>query len=263
MLTLTEPSQTQGPATGGTKSLRGGKTAGWAVRFSRLARLGLPAAAVWLLGSCSAPSSESSGVIAAPPPIVSTETHPRFSAMDLGLTESDDRDRWQRVDEILDDLKIADGFVVADIAAGGGWFAERIARRVGPAGRVYAEEIQETMIQAISRRIEVERLFNITPVLGTPEDPQLPSGALDCAVIINSFHDIDAPVRLLASVRSALKPSGLLGVVDFTPGGGGPGPKAEERVAPETIIEAATAANLRLVARFVVPPFAFLLVFEK
>jgi len=231
-------------------------------QLNRLGRFGPLGIAVGLLAACSPPAAESSRFNTRPP-IGAAETHPRFSAMDLGLLESGDRDRWQRVDDILDDLKIADGFVVADIAAGGGWFAERIARRVGPAGRVYAEEIQSTMIQAISRRMEVERLNNITPVLGTPEDPQLPAGALDCAVIINAFHDIDAPVRLLAHIRTALKPSGLLGVVDFTPGGGGPGPETAERVAPETIIEAAKAADLRLVARFPVDPFEFLLVFEK
>ena len=185
-----------------------------------------------------------------------------FPATDLGLLESDDRDRWQHVDEILDDLRISDGSVVADIAAGGGWFSDQLARRVGPTGLVYAEEIQSTMIQAIARRIQVENLTNVQPVLGTAIDPLLP-GLVDAAVIVNAFHDIDAPVPLLQHLRTMLNGRGLIGVIDFTAGGGGPGPEADERVTSDTIIAAANAAGLRMIAQYPVPPFEFLLVFGK
>jgi ubiquinone/menaquinone biosynthesis C-methylase UbiE len=186
-----------------------------------------------------------------------------FSAFDLSLLETPDRDQWQRIDDILDDLKIADGSTVADIAAGGGWFSVRLARRVGPAGVVYAEEIQSSMIESISAHIRRENLANIKPVLGTPTDPHLPLDSFDAVVIINAFHDIDTPEPLFHKIQQALKDRGVLGVVDFTPGGGGPGPDANERVAPESIVTAAEAANLRLVERHPVPPFEFLLVFGK
>jgi SAM-dependent methyltransferase len=188
-------------------------------------------------------------------------TRPLFQASDLGLLESDDRDRWQRVDEILDDLNISDESTVADIAAGGGWFSDRLSRRVGPKGVVFAEEIQQTMIEAIRRRIQVENLGNIRPILGTPTDPHLPS-PVDAVVIINSFHDIEDPVPLLRNLRAALNRRGLIGIVDFTPGGGGPGPDAE-RVTPEAIIAAAKAADLRLIGQYQLPPFEFLLAFGK
>jgi predicted methyltransferase len=183
--------------------------------------------------------------------------------MDLGLLESDDRDQWQRIDEIFDYLQIADRSVVADVAAGGGWFAERIARRVGPAGIVYAEEIQALMIQAIGHRMQTEQLTNVVPVLGLPTDPRLPKGALDAVTIVNAFRDIDTPIPLLKNLRDSLNNRGLLGVVDFRPGGGGPGPDTDDRVAPELIIASAEAAGLRLVARHPIPPFEFLLVFGK
>ena len=201
---------------------------------------------------------------AAPKPVLrSGGKPPLFSALDLGLLETPDRERWQRTDEILDNLKIADGSVVADIAAGGGWFSVRIARRVGPTGIVYAEEIQPTMIQAISHRIQTENLPNIRPVLGTPVDPRLPKGSLDAAIIANAFRDIEAPVPLLVNLRGALNSRGLIGVIDFAPGGGGPGPDAEERVLPEAIVAAAASAGLRLVAQYPSPPFEYLLVFGK
>jgi SAM-dependent methyltransferase len=236
------------------------------MRHRTLNRIVLPALAACLSAACSAapvqpPASSSSST---PEPAGAEKAkHPLFQAADLGLVESDDRDRWQRVDEILDNLRISDGSVVADIAAGGGWFSDRLARRVGPAGIVYAEEIQSTMIQAIARRVQVESLTNVQTVLGTPVDPRLPIGAVDAVVIVNAFHDIDAPVPLLEHIRRALNGRGLVGVVDFLPGGGGPGPAADERVAPETIMAAAKAADLRLIARYPVPPFEFLLVFGK
>jgi len=208
-------------------------------------------------GQSAAPTSESAPVPA------ETGKRQLFSAFDLNLTETPDREQWQKTDDILDYLKIADGSAVADIAAGGGWFSVRLARRVGPAGIVYAEEIQSSMIETISLRVRKENLTNIRPVLGTPTNPSLPRDALDAVLIVNAFNDIETPVPLLANIRLALKDRGLLGVVDFTPGGGGPGPSAGDRVAPDAIIAAAEAANLRLVERYPIPPFEFLLVFGR
>ena len=75
----------------------------------------------------------------------------------------------------MDAMGIADGSVVADIGAGSGWFTIRLARRVGPQGLVYAEDVQKEMINAISRRVSREGLANVRPVLGLKNDPQ-PAG---------------------------------------------------------------------------------------
>src|SRR5512143_187294 len=76
-----------------------------------------------------------------------------FAPVDLGLLEAPDRDAWQRPDRVMDALGIADGSVVGDLGAGGGWFTIRLARRVGPNGIVYAEDVQPQMIEAIERRV--------------------------------------------------------------------------------------------------------------
>ncbi len=191
-----------------------------------------------------------------------------FPPGSLGLLEGPDRDQWQKPDLIMDALKIAEGDVVADLGAGGGWFTTRLARRVGPNGLVYAEDIQPTMVEAVRRRVQREGLNNVRTVLGTPTDPRLPSG-LDAALIVDAYHEMDDPARpdvlraLLQNIAGALKPQGRLGVVDFTAGGGGPGPAADERVDPEAVVRAAEAAGLILRAREQVPPFQFLLVFGK
>jgi len=191
-----------------------------------------------------------------------------FPPLDLGLLDAPDRDQWQKPDQIMDALKIADGSVVADLGAGGGWFTIRLARRVGPNGLVFAEDIQPQMIEAITRRARAEGLANVRPVLGTPTDPRLPRG-IDAVLIVDTYREMDDPrdptqVRtLLKNVARSLKPQGRVGVVDFTMTGGGPGPSPEERVDPEAIINAAQNANLQLIAREEVPPFEFLLVFAR
>jgi len=185
-----------------------------------------------------------------------------FSPQDLGLLEGPDRDQWQKPDQIMDALGIADGSVVADIGAAGGWFTVRLARRVGPNGHVYAEDIQRPMIEAIARRVQRENLVNVTPVLGTGVDPHLPA-SVDAALIVETYGEVEDPVSLLRSVARFLKPHGRIGVVDFTPGAGGPGPAPEQRIDPEAVVRAANAADLQLISREPLPPFQYLLVFGK
>jgi predicted methyltransferase len=191
-----------------------------------------------------------------------------FEARDLGLLEAPDREQWEKPEQIMDALGIADGSVVADLGAAGGWFTLRLARRVGPNGRVYAEDIQPLMIEAIAQRMQNENPSNVTPILGTASDPRLPPG-LDAAIISDAYHEMDDPadptlvVTLLRNVARSLKPQGRLGIVDWTPGNGGPGPPADQRVNPNTIIQAARAAGLQLISRDEIPPFVFLLVFGR
>lgn len=185
-----------------------------------------------------------------------------FPPLDLGLLEAPDRDLWQRPDQIMDALQIADGSVVAELGAAGGWFTIRLARRVGPIGLVYAEDIQPLMIEAINGRVQRENLLNVRTVLGTVSDPKLPAG-LDAILIVWSFHEMEDPATLLANAAQALKPQGRLGIVDFTSGAGGPGPDPDERVDPRQVIATAHKAGLQLTKSEDVPPFQFLLVFGK
>jgi ubiquinone/menaquinone biosynthesis C-methylase UbiE len=203
-----------------------------------------------------------------------TQTKPNrlFPAQELGLIEPPDRVQWQPPEQIMDDLNIAEGAVVADLGAGGGWFTIQLARRVGPRGVVYAEDVQKEMLDAIQRRAQRENLSNVRTVLGTANDPRLPR-ALDAAIIVDVYHEMacaakptcDEPIALLRNVARSLKPQGRIGIVDFFPGEGGPGPPPDERVDPDTVIRAATAAGLQLVKRRSVPPFQFqyLLVFGR
>ena len=187
-----------------------------------------------------------------------------FDPKDLGLLEGPDRDSWQRPDQIMDALRIYDGNVVADLGAGGGWFTVRLARRVGPNGRVFAEDIQHQMIESIDRRVKREGLErNVTTTLGTASDPQLPPGALDAVLIVDAYHEMEHPVALLRNLARSLKPEGRIGIVDFTSEGGGPGPPMDERVDPQRVIKDAEEAGLRLTSRERFLRYQYMLVFEK
>ena len=184
-----------------------------------------------------------------------------FPPQDLGLLEGPDRDAYQRPDQIMDTLLIGEGSTVADIGAGGGWFTVRLARTVGPNGRVYAEDIQPEMIQAIDRRVQREGLQKVVKtVLGTPTDPKIPE-SVDAVLIVDAYHEMEAPVTLLRNIAKSLKPTGIIGIVNYKKDGGGPGPAMEERVDPEQVIRDALAAGLQLRKRENFLRYQYLLTF--
>ena len=185
-----------------------------------------------------------------------------FPPSDLGLLDAPDRDLWQTPDQIMDAMGIADASVVADIGAGSGWFTIRLARRVGPRGLVYAEDVQKEMINAISRRVSREGLANVRPVLGLKNDPRL-TQPVDAVLIVDAYHEVENRVAMLASLARALKPHGRIGVVDFKLDGTGPGPSPEERVSPDVVVKDAAEAGLRLIRQEPFLQYQYFLIFGK
>jgi predicted methyltransferase len=188
-----------------------------------------------------------------------------FPPSDLGLLEGPDRDAWQQPGRIMDALGIGDGSVVADVGAGGGWFTVRLARRVGPNGRVFAEDVQPQMIESIERRVQREGLRNVKTVLGSPEDPRLPAESLDAILIVDAYREVgDNGVTLLRNLALGLKKNGRLGIVEYRlDGSGGPGPELADRIAPDVVSGDAQAAGLRLIAHETFLPFQYLLIFGR
>jgi predicted methyltransferase len=186
---------------------------------------------------------------------------PRFPPENLGLLEGPDRDDWQQPDEVMDHLGIADGARVADIGAGGGWFTVRLARRVGPNGVVYAEDIQRQMIESIARRVKREGLSNVQTILGTPADPRLPNG-LHAVLMVDTYTQLAEATALLTHIAGALAPNGRLGIVDFKgDGAGGPGPPLEDRISPDTVKAHAAAAGLKLIGEETFLRYQYFLIF--
>ncbi len=200
------------------------------------------------------------------PPQTRTRHGRLFAPQDLGLLEGPDRDQWQMPSQIMDALGIAEGSVVGDLGVGGGWFTVRLADRVRPNGLVYAEDIQQEMLDATSRRAAREGLQNVVrTVKGTADDPRLPLGSLDAVLIVGTYYEIQLgdPVTLLKNVAASLKPHGRVGVVDFKRDGLGPGPALEERVDPDAVMRDAAAAGLRLLRRETFLPYQYFLIFVR
>jgi len=203
-------------------------------------------------------------VLCAASALAQTASHGRlFPPSDLGLLEAPDRDLWQRPDQVMDAMGIAEASVVADIGAGSGWFTIRLARRVGPQGLVYAEDVQPEMLTAITRRVQREGLTNVKAWRGQNSDPRLPAGSLDAVLIVDAYHEVEDRVTMLANLSRALKPQGRIGVVDFKLDGTGPGPSPEERVSPDVVVKDAAKAGLRLLRQEPFLPFQYLLIFGK
>ncbi|MDQ1473548.1 MAG: hypothetical protein QOJ99_5028 [Bryobacterales bacterium] len=151
------------------------------------------------------------------------EIHPltkRRIAQVMGAGGSDWLVRPERVeeehpDQALDALKIQPGSVVADIGAGVGYFTWRLADRVGPKGIVYGEDIQQEMLDQLTRNMRDRHLANVRPVLGGIDDPKLPKNSLDLVLLVDVYHEFSEPEKMLDRIRESLKPGGRLVLLEY------------------------------------------------
>ncbi len=133
---------------------------------------------------------------------------------DLSIFEYKDRDRKLQIGRVMDLLGIVPGKTVADLGAGSGWFTVRAATRVGDKGSVFAEDINPAAVRAVHERAQKERLSNINVVQGTPDDPMLPPGSVDAALMLKVYHEVAHPEVLLGHLKTAMKPGAKFGIID-------------------------------------------------
>jgi ubiquinone/menaquinone biosynthesis C-methylase UbiE len=114
----------------------------------------------------------------------------------------------------MDMLGITPGKNVADIGAGSGWFTMRAARRVAPAGTVYAVDINPDAIRYIDHRVKSESLSNVKTILSKADDPLLPQNTVDAVLLLKTYHEVADPVALLERLRPSLRPGAKLGIID-------------------------------------------------
>jgi ubiquinone/menaquinone biosynthesis C-methylase UbiE len=126
-----------------------------------------------------------------------------------------EREAEEQPTRALQIMQIARGMTVADIGAGSGYFTERLARLVGPRGRVFATDIQQGMMDLLKRRLSNQRIENVTLILSEPSNPQLPAGTIDLALMVDVYHELDDPQTVLGHIRKALKPEGRLVLVEY------------------------------------------------
>jgi len=130
------------------------------------------------------------------------------------FSTEDARDRLGEAEEVMQLAGVAPGMWVADVGAGQGYYTVRLARAVGPKGRVLAEDIQPEVTDQLSDRVQRERLDNVAVRLGTPDDPQLPAQTFDRIFLVHMYHEVASPYAFLWHMREGLKPGGYVVVVD-------------------------------------------------
>jgi ubiquinone/menaquinone biosynthesis C-methylase UbiE len=152
-----------------------------------------------------------------------TGQHPisgRIYAQTMDVSGAAWLDRNNREDEeapekALKIIGIAPGSAVADVGAGSGYFTLKMASLVGPTGTVYASDIQPGMLEIIRDKLKGTSIKNVTLVLGSSDDPKLPTAALDLVLMVDVYHEVHEPQAMLRHLRNALKPGGRLVLLEY------------------------------------------------
>jgi ubiquinone/menaquinone biosynthesis C-methylase UbiE len=118
-------------------------------------------------------------------------------------------------DEALDLIGVPKGAVVADVGAGVGYYSAKLAQRVGPTGKVYANEIQMGMLERLKNNMAGQNIANVIPVLGAEDDPRLPKGQMDLILLVDVYHEFSKPVQMIDHIRDSLKPEGRLVLLEY------------------------------------------------
>jgi SAM-dependent methyltransferase len=129
--------------------------------------------------------------------------------------ERGERDEEEAPDVALNVLKIPKGASVADIGAGSGFMTVRLAARVGPTGRVFANDVQPQMLNILARRLSNSKITNVTLIEGTIDDPKLPPASVDLEIMVDVYHELSQPQAMLRHLREALKPGGRLVLLEY------------------------------------------------
>ena len=170
-----------------------------------------------------------------------------------------ERDAWQKPHEVIRALALEPEAVVADIGAGTGYFAARLARML-PRGTVYAVDVEPAMVNHLGERAKREGLHNLKPVAATPGDARIPE-KVDLVLLVDVYHHVEDRSRYFRELAASLKPGGRLAVIDFrldSPHG----PPRRARVAPEEVNAELKRAGYALAAEHRFLPYQYFLVFQ-
>jgi predicted methyltransferase len=126
------------------------------------------------------------------------------------------RAKYLRISEVFSFAGLFPGAKVADIGAGEGWLTVRLARAVGPSGRVYAVDIDQRALKVLRERLREEKFNNIEVVEGAVDDPRLPRESLDAVITMLAYHEMSAYDAMLQHICESLKPTGRLVLVEPT-----------------------------------------------
>jgi len=200
--------------------------------------------------------------VATPAPAQTADHHGHsFSGAEKWAEIFDDpaRDEWQKPDEVIRALKLAPEALVADIGAGTGYFAVRLARAV-PKGQVYGVDAEPDMVRYLGERARREALANLTAVMAKPADPGLPA-AVDLVILVDTYHHVPDRERYFRDLKKSLRPGGRLAIIDFTLDSP-VGPSKRTRIPAATVKQELARAGYALAEEHGFLPNQYFLVFQ-
>ena len=195
------------------------------------------------LGLAPAPAIPQQAPAASGQPVQQRKTSQPYTG-DFSIFEGKDRDQKLHVNRVMDILGIVPGKTVADIGAGSGWFSVRAARRVTPAGLVYAVDINPEAVRYIQDRVIREGIGNVRTILSKPADPLLPVESIDAVLLLKTYHEVAEPVALLKSLRKALRPKARIGIIDRNGNG------EDHGVSRDVVVREAAEAGYKLAGEY-------------
>jgi len=126
-----------------------------------------------------------------------------------------EREKEENPEGALDALALKPGMVVADVGAGTGYMSLRMAKRVGPSGKVYANDLQPEMLRRLRENAAKAGITNIETVQGEEADPKLPAGRMDLVLLVDVYHEFSKPREMIDKIRESLKPTGRLVLLEY------------------------------------------------
>jgi arsenite methyltransferase len=179
----------------------------------------------------------------------------------ISFLEDPQRDAYQKPHEVIMALGLREGEIVADIGAGSGYFALRLAHHVGDKGRVYAVDTNPDMIVYLNRRIRDMKLKNVVTVLAAPDDPLLMDASIDRFFICDTWHHVQSQEHYLALMKKLLKPGGQIIIIDFHKKELPVGAPMEMKIAREDLVRQMESNGFKLSKEHTFLPYQYFLIF--
>jgi cyclopropane fatty-acyl-phospholipid synthase-like methyltransferase len=173
------------------------------------------------------------------------------------------REREEEPAKLIKALKLKAGMTVCDLGAGNGFYTLKLAKEVGPDGKVLAVEIQKEMLEMLQKRAAKAGVKNIQSVLGTVVDPKLPDHAVDLILVVDVYHEMDHPVEMLAALRKSLSKHGRLVLVEFRAEDPNVPIKELHKMSKAQILKEIPANGFKLVEQYDQMPWQHVMSFER
>jgi ubiquinone/menaquinone biosynthesis C-methylase UbiE len=182
----------------------------------------------------------------------------------ITMLEREERDEFQKPDQVMAALKWKPGERVADVGAGSGYFTIPVAKAVGPEGKVWAIDVVQNMLDFIESRLEAEEIENVELKLVPRDDPQLTEGGVDTILMVDTLHYVKDRVAYAAKLKAGLAPSGRLVIIDYIPKSMEErpwGPTPEQQISRETVDREMAQVGLKPIESFDFLPEQYFVVY--